>query len=378
MKEEKATTEFASAERSPESEIKRQIELFSLPHLRRFIDYIPDFVLVLNKNRQIVFANKSVTPLFELTNITSAYGLRPGELIDCTHARENICGCGTSKFCRECGAVKAILTSLRGQEDIQECRITQKRSGDAVDLRVWAYPITLGTESFSIFVAGDISNEKRRTVLERIFLHDIMNTVSGIHGFAEILGVANPSMVEELRWKIHKSSMKLIDQIDAHRELVAAEANELPVHPVSIDSVALLQDVLNLYTESEFAKQRNILVDSNAQYVVFTSDKILLTRVLSNMVKNAVEASSSGDTIKLGVERIGEEIQFSVHNPSFMPSEVQLQVFQRSFSTKGLGRGLGTYSMRLLSERYLNGSISFTSSKKHGTAFIARYPLILD
>ncbi len=57
-----------------------------------------------------------------------------------------------------------------------------------------------------------------------------------------------------------------------------------------------------------------------------------------------------------------------------MPREVQLQIFQRSFSTKGLGRGLGTYSVRLLTERYLKGSVSFTSSAEFGTTFRVRCP----
>ena len=60
------------------------------------------------------------------------------------------------------------------------------------------------------------------------------------------------------------------------------------------------------------------------------------------------------------------------------PREVQLQVFQRSFSTKGENRGLGTYSIRLLTERYLKGQVSFTSSPETGTIFTAAYPLTLD
>ena len=52
----------------------------------------------------------------------------------------------------------------------------------------------------------------------------------------------------------------------------------------------------------------------------------------------------------------------------------RLQVFQRSFSTKGSGRGLGTYSMRLLTEHYLRGSVGFTSSAAEGTTFFASYP----
>jgi sensor histidine kinase regulating citrate/malate metabolism len=54
-----------------------------------------------------------------------------------------------------------------------------------------------------------------------------------------------------------------------------------------------------------------------------------------------------------------------------MPPEVQLQIFQRSFSTKGKGRGVGTYSMKLLTERYLGGKLAFTSAAGEGTTFTA-------
>ncbi len=57
-----------------------------------------------------------------------------------------------------------------------------------------------------------------------------------------------------------------------------------------------------------------------------------------------------------------------------MPEAVQLQLFQRSFTTKGLGRGIGTYSIRLLTERYLGGKVSFTSTPAAGTRFELSFP----
>jgi sensor histidine kinase regulating citrate/malate metabolism len=67
-------------------------------------------------------------------------------------------------------------------------------------------------------------------------------------------------------------------------------------------------------------------------------------------------------------------IEFQVTNPTFIPKEIQLQIFQRSFSTKGENRGIGTYSIKLLTERYLKVRISFTSLDEKGTSFYARYP----
>ena len=68
---------------------------------------------------------------------------------------------------------------------------------------------------------------------------------------------------------------------------------------------------------------------------------------------------------------------FSVHNPGVMPDEVQLQIFQRSFSTKAAtGRGIGTHSMRLLGERYLGGEVTFVSQEPEGTVFRLSLPRV--
>ena len=66
---------------------------------------------------------------------------------------------------------------------------------------------------------------------------------------------------------------------------------------------------------------------------------------------------------------------FEVHNPGVMPVSVQHQIFQRSFSTKeGQGRGVGTYSIRLFTERYLGGQVTFESRAPEGTTFTVRVP----
>jgi sensor histidine kinase regulating citrate/malate metabolism len=57
-----------------------------------------------------------------------------------------------------------------------------------------------------------------------------------------------------------------------------------------------------------------------------------------------------------------------------MTREVQLQVFRRSFSTKGRGRGFGTYYAKLVAGRYLKGTVSFQSSAAEGTVFSVSLP----
>ena len=370
-------TQFAPAERSAPAEIQDQSYYFSnIILLHQFLDAVPTVCMVLNEQRQIIFSNRALSDITGLAK-NRLCGLRVGEALNCTHAFETTHGCGTTEFCSTCGAVKAMLSSLRGSESIQECRISQ-RSGDALDLRVWATPLSLDGEKYSFFAVTDISHEKRRKALERIFFHDVLNTAGVLYGVSDILPNVSPVEQTELTHLLQARSKHLIDEIQAHRHLVAAENNELAVTPTPLTSLAFLKEIIASYQAHGAAKERFLQLAPGAQKIAFSSDEMLLRRVIENLIKNALEAAQPGDTVTVGCNRLGSSIDFWVHNPTVMPREVQLQMFQRSFSTKGSGRGLGSYSIKLLTERYLNGSVSFTSMPEHGTTFTARYPLTLE
>ena len=91
--------------------------------------------------------------------------------------------------------------------------------------------------------------------------------------------------------------------------------------------------------------------------------------MLINLVKNALEATPENGTVILGVENLHKMIRFRVKNEGVIPRDIQLQLFQRSFTTRGIGRGLGTYSIKLLTENYLKGYVSFISNEAEGTIF---------
>lgn len=84
---------------------------------------------------------------------------------------------------------------------------------------------------------------------------------------------------------------------------------------------------------------------------------------------NALEASED-EVINVGIQKNENHVEIYVHNNKYIPRNIQLQIFKRSFSTKGKGRGLGTYSMKLIGEDHLKGYIRFTSEKDKGTRFI--------
>lgn len=371
-------THFAPAARATRAELDQAIRHFEgYAHLVPFLAAVPNIYLVLNHHRQIVFANHAV---FEALNTTpdQVYGLRPGEALACVHAFETDGGCGTSKFCHTCGAVRAILAGLRGQHAAEECRIEQQ-GGSALDLRVYTTPLVVDGDRYTIFTIEDISAEKRRLALERIFFHDVLNTAGVLTGYAEALRDGTLPTTSDMLDLLLRYSSQLIAEITAQRDLNDAETGDLIVNPMPLNALDMVQRQCDYYRNHHVAQHRTLTVAPDAASIMIDSDPVLLARVLGNMIKNALEATPPDGTVTVTCTREQEanapRAVFAVHNPTAMPRSVQLQVFTRSFSTKGKDRGLGTYSMRLLTERYLGGRVSFTSSPEAGTTFRVALPV---
>lgn len=342
-----------------------------------FLDALPSLLAILNTKREIIYANEFILKELGIDNPQQLFGVRPGEALDCIHATEQPSGCGTTESCQYCGANIAILSSQSGTPAVQECRIIQKETGDALDFRVWASPVDVEGERFTIFMISDISDEKRRKALEQIFFHDILNTAGGLRGFSELLLRSNDD-VDVLKEAIFQITEALIDEIQAQKDLMAAETNDLSVNPSYFNTMDLLEEVVGIYKKHLVAEKKLIEIDSTSESLEVKIDHTLIRRVVGNMLKNALEASKKKDTVKLGCRLNQDQVEFWVWNKTFIPREIQLQIFQRSFSTKGLGRGLGTHSIRLITQKYLNGNVGFTTQEKEGTTFYVRIPVSMQ
>jgi nitrogen fixation/metabolism regulation signal transduction histidine kinase len=365
------STQYAPAERASLDALQDSIqELSTDAKLKALVDAVPNILIVLNQERQVVFYNAALLDLLESEDGNEAYGQRPGELLGCVHASETAGGCGTTEFCSTCGAVKAILTSLEGKRNIQTCRIMLKNGG-ALDLRVWATPYQGEGQVYSIFTVIDISHEQRRRALERIFFHDVLNTAGGLRGFAELMQDSTPEEIDELSETVLEISEELINEIQAQRDLASAESGDLQIKKTEVHPVRFLEELKGLYSNHEVAKGKTIEIEK-ADVVKICTDRVQLRRVVGNMLKNALEAIQPGQVVRIGGAKVTEDhggYRFWVRNPGWIPREIQLQLFQRSFSTKGQNRGLGTYSIKLLGEKYLNGEVGFASTQEKGTVF---------
>ena len=133
-----------------------------------------------------------------------------------------------------------------------------------------------------------------------------------------------------------------------------ARASECDVHFVLQDDICF--------------KSRDIDVPSEA-----------LVTITGNLIDNALDEMNS---MEHNFDRV-KELVFGVYtkpgrllitvkdNGNGIPSETGEKIFERGYSTKGTGRGIGLYHTKQLIES-LGGTISFESQKGAGTCFMVK------
>lgn len=367
----------ATGRAEPEEVAKLARRSLANPILQAVLESAEGYVLVLNTERQILACNAELLEALGSPLQEQHRGERPGEALGCVHAAEGPAGCGSSPACARCGAALAILEALQtGATATSECSMNLRRQGRlvAVDFQVKVSTLTLGCHPLTLVVLQDISARKRKDLLESIFLHDLANTLQSLIGWSELVadGGADPRRAAR---RIVDLCQRIRHEVSQQRLLHEAEQGTLAVCREPVDLSSLLEELRDLFFEREPKDGPRLAVEPVARPVRLHTDRDLLLRVLQNMVRNALEATSPEGAVRVHADCDGARVRLQVSNPGSVPAATAARIFHRSNSTKGAGRGLGTFGMKLIGEDYLGGTLSFKSSAADGTRFILELPL---
>jgi signal transduction histidine kinase len=356
----------------------------AVPHFEglstHLADLDPNPLVVLGQDRRILYANPAARALSEPHNGEPIEGRKLGEILRCVHDQEPA-GCGDTPACLYCGANHAIRTGLGGAPQTSECHVTASTaSGESsLEFSIQSRPVEWNGEQAVFCALNDISHEKRRRVLERTFFHDILNTASAVQSLSDVLLMERKDLdsdeMADLLKMMRDSCGVMLDEIRSQQMLLAAENGQLSPYWKQVAITDCMAEAAMIASHLTPAAEKSIVPMYPAGRTTFRTDPILLGRVLMNLLKNALEASPTGAEVRLAGRLADSRVEFSVWNPGVVPEEARLRIFQRSFSTKGAGRGIGTYSVRLFAEGYLGGEVSFTSSENDGTTFAVSLPL---
>jgi K+-sensing histidine kinase KdpD len=365
------STYFASAQRTSGKELVKEIDIVTNhPVLSGLLHLVNGEIVIVDQNRQILAFNDSFFQMLGVKESATLLGLRPGEALNCVHADEEPGGCGTSKFCSSCGAAIAMVLSLKQDNPVERtCIISAKKANKTIDivLLIRAHPMNINDNKFLLLFLQDITRQYQQTALERTFFHDVNNLLSILLGTSELLCEEEPSSLADT---IYHTSKHLVNEISIQRCLSKSEFYDYQPFWVTIKTERIIEELQRLFINHPAAIKKTINISEDYPKIFIKTDISLLLRVLCNMVINALEATNDNGEIKIWFDLVDDSLIFYVWNQGQIPEKTALRIFQRNFSTKKqLGRGIGTFSMKLFGEQILGGDVDFTTSFENGTIF---------
>jgi nitrogen fixation/metabolism regulation signal transduction histidine kinase len=203
--------------------------------------------------------------------------------------------------------------------------------------------------------------------------HEIKNPLTPmrltVQSFERKFDVHDP----EITIKVGEYSKTLIQQIDTMSSIAGAFSNfaEMPAQQnETLNVVQVVKLALDIFNENfiHFIAEKDEIISK--------LDRTQLIRVITNLIKNAIQAIPDVATPKIlvTVSMDGEFAEISVaDNGIGIAAEFREKIFEPKFTTKTSGMGLGLGMVKNIVETY-NGTISFTSQLGNGTVFTVKFP----
>ncbi|MGH2634893.1 MAG: sensor histidine kinase [Actinomycetota bacterium] len=211
--------------------------------------------------------------------------------------------------------------------------------------------------------------------------HELRTPVTALMGYAKTLRqpefADDPEMRAEFLERMERQSDRLLRLVE---NLLTASNLENNQMPVAIGRV-LFEDLVREIVEGLATEASRVQVNVPDDLPVLTTDRQVLSRVLQNLVDNALKYSPDGSPCELEAKADGDHIVFWVRDYGIGISDDELpKIFDRfyqvdSSSTRTFrGAGLGLSLVQDLLE-HVGGTIEVDSSPGEGSRFIVTLPV---
>lgn len=205
--------------------------------------------------------------------------------------------------------------------------------------------------------------------------HEIKNPLTPmrltVQSFQRKFDVNDP----EIPRKLDDYTKTILQQIDTMSSVANAFSNfaSMPAQQnETINVVYIVKIALEIFNEDYI--QFSALEDE----IIAKLDRTQLIRVITNLVKNAIQAipeEQENKSVFVTVFRQDSEVKIAVKDNGKGISQENLQrVFEPKFTTKSSGMGLGLAIIKNIIENY-HGTITFETEPNTGTEFLVSFPI---
>ncbi len=231
-------------------------------------------------------------------------------------------------------------------------------------------------------MAGDLAEmqdrirrQERHAVFGRIasgLVHDLKHPVRSIKNASQLMERMHddPEYRETFRRVVDREFAK----IDTFLENLHTLTHDIPYHPIRLELGGLLDEIVETFAAEVERGGVAIVREGDASGAAFLADRFSITRALSNLVGNALQAMPDGGRLTIAVREEEGATVLAIGDTGCGIEPERLETIFADFVTtkrKGLGLGLAL-AKRILDQHDI--AVAVESAVGEGTTFTLRIP----
>lgn len=225
--------------------------------------------------------------------------------------------------------------------------------------------------------------EQLREQVERMVQHDLRSPLSAIINIPRIFIERNNVSPQgaELLETVVEAGEGMLRLINLSLDIYRMERGEYILIPAPVDLVVVALKIAKQLLPMASAKSVDLQIQSgglpaeSANPVIIQGDETLCYSMLSNLLRNAVEASPQGCAVVCDIDAASPQALVRIRNQGHVPDAIRSRFFEKYVTAqKKGGSGLGTYSARLIAKA-LGGDVVLESAKEDEVLVTVRLPL---
>lgn len=222
---------------------------------------------------------------------------------------------------------------------------------------------------------------RQRTNMQRQLIadvaHELRNPLNTINGYVEAMRDGDLVPTHTRLAVVHEEVQALNRLINDMHLLSLAEIHQLPIHAAPTDVCVFAQNVYQIM--HEICQTRHITFELSCARpaVEVMMDTGRMTRVLTNLIDNAIRHTRPHGRIMLIISYTDATVSFAVQDSGAGIDSADIphlfDRFYRGSNPTGEGTGLGLAIAKAIVEAH-HGSISIASQINHGTTITVHIP----
>jgi len=217
-------------------------------------------------------------------------------------------------------------------------------------------------------------NMRLREDVERITRHDLKNPITAFVTIPASMSKdknLNQNQREMLEM-LNKAGLRSLEMVNRTLDLYKMEQGLYELNPGSVNVAEIIRNIVSEFAILVSEKRISVIVLSDglpakpALNFIVMGEEFLFYSMLSNLIKNALEASPHDREVKINLVSF-PRATIEIWNQGEIPTEIRGRFTERyaTFGKKA-GTGLGAYSARMMAKT-LGGELSFQTSSAKGT-----------